>query len=437
MKSNFLIKKVFNSKKVFILIVFFLFGCNDEATQVIVNKPSSSVNIYAAYYGGNFGRIFMLTNAFSTISPKSIIAMGNQGQLPFEYKLNTGVNVEVRNNITSYNDISNLLSYNTNSSKQNNLYIDDVGISKGMLLTDNAFQHLENIFIVPEGTASLNFNNEKINNIISFSKRAKLNGVKNIYYMLWNSINLDILQDINAPISRLSKNGINFKPIDFEEMSKNIKGLNSSDGLISASIYTGAISQKIITDGIFIESKVFDKTKDNLLLLGSYTRNEINTSKTNQIEILKHLENTIDLNKYNIIFKGHPREASVNDWIANNPDKTSSSYFKSFPYEIWMAIGGGEHEFTFNDVSYSLYLPTSPREIYSIFSTSLYSVKTNKIDMILGYNTVQWNGNEYVLTNNVNASAEEDKKEYDQWVKLTKTTTVPFKMTYDWINNML
>lgn len=427
-------RSIFNA----LFFLLFLSSCKYSSTQInVTTPPSDSVNIYAAYYGGNFGRIFMLAQAFSTKSPNSIIAMGTQGNLPFEYKSNTGVNVEVKKNITKYKDISNLILYNTNKNKDNNLYIDDVGITKGMRLTNSALKQLSNIYIVPEGTASLNFNNTQINNIINFSKIAKNNGVKNVYYMLWDSINPDSLKTSNAPISRLSSNGINFEPINFDKLSNNIKNLDSTDGFISASIYSGAINSRITSENIFVENNSFDINKENIVFLGSYTRNEINTSKTNQIKIIKHLENIIDRNKYNIIFKGHPSETSVNNWIQNNPSETSSSYFKSFPYEIWMIVGGGDHKYTFNDISYSLYLPKYPKEIYSIFSTSLYSENKNTIKIVLAYNDIKWNGAEYILTDRVNSSAEEDKKEYIRWVNLTNINLVPFKMTFDWINDVL
>ena len=424
-----------NLKKIFLLSCLFLFGCNNDETStplpVELPSPTLQVNIYATS-AGNFGRAFMLSSAFSSNVSQTIMALGS-GKLPYEFKSITGAEFKVIGLENKYENISNTVINNANHNKENNLYLGVIGISDGNLLSDEAFSYLDNIYIVPEGTSLLGYPEWRINNIISFAKKAKENGVKNVNLALWNSIDNNTLLNSSAQIAKLPSNGVGYYFFNFNDMAKKVSLFDNSEGLLSAAIYTGAINPSIIDSDIFIESTGFDKDKESIVLFGSYTRNEINTSKTNQIEILKNLEKIVDHEKYNIIFKGHPSEVSVNNWIENNPNISSASYFKSFPYEIWQVVGGGEHKYTYNDVSYNLYLPKVPKYIYSMFSTTLYGEDANKIKVILGYNKVKHENTEYILTNEVDGSAIEDKYEYNRWADWTKNKKIPFEMTFDWI----
>lgn len=425
-----------NLKKIFLLSCLFLFGCNNDepstSLPVELPSPTQSVNIYATS-AGNFGRAFMLSSAFSSNVSQTIMALGS-GKLPYEFKSITGAEFKVIGLENKYEPISNTVINYANHNKENNLYIGVISISNGNLLSDEAFSYLDNIYIVPEGTSLLDYPEWRINNIISFAKKAKENGVKNVNLALWNSIDNNTLLNSSAQIAKLPSNGVGYYFFNFNDMAKKVSLFDNSEGLLSAAIYTGAINPSIIDSDIFIESTSFDKNKESIVLFGSYTRNEINTSKTNQIEILKNLEKIVDHEKYNIIFKGHPREVSVNNWIENNPIISSSSYFKSFPYEIWQVVGGGEHKYTYNDVSYNLYLPKVPKYIYSMFSTTLYGEDANKIKVIIGYNKVKHENTEYILTNEVDGSAIEDKYEYNRWADWTKNKNIPFEMTFDWIH---
>ncbi|PSB82307.1 hypothetical protein C5F64_16120 [Photobacterium damselae subsp. damselae] len=424
-----------NFKKFFLLSCLFLFGCNNDETStslpVELPSPTQSVNIYATS-AGNFGRAFMLSSAFSSNVSQTIMALGS-GKLPYEFKSITGAEFKVIGLENKYENISNTVINNANHNKENNLYLGVIGISNGNLLSDEAFSCLDNIYIVPEGTSLLGYPEWRINNILSFAKKAKKNGVKNVNLALWNSIDNNKLLSSSAQIAKLPSNGVGYYFFNFNDMAKKVSLFDNSEGLLSAAIYTGAINPSIIDSDIFIESTGFDKDKESIVLFGSYTRNEINTSKTNQIEILKKLEKIVDHEKYNIIFKGHPSEVSVNNWIEHNPNISSASYFKSFPYEIWQVVGGGEHKYTYNDVSYNLYLPKVPKYIYSMFSTTLYGEDANKIKVIIGYNKVKHENTEYILTNEVDGSAIEDKYEYNRWADWTKNKKIPFEMTFDWI----
>lgn len=425
-------------KNFFLISCLFLFGCNNDeismspSTDIKLPSPTQSVNIYATS-AGNFGRAFMLSSAFSSNVSQTIIALGS-GNLPYEFKSINGADFKVIGLENKYESINNtVINYANN--KENNLYLGVIGISDGNLLSDEAFSYLDNIYIVPEGTSLLGYPEWRINNIISFAKKAKENGVKNINLALWDSIDENTLLNSSSQLAKLPSNGVDYYFFNFNEMAKKVSLFENSEGLLSAAIYAGAINPSIIDSDIFVESKSFDKDKESIVLFGSYTRNEINTSKTNQIEILKNLEKIIDHKKYNLIFKGHPSEGSVNNWIQNNNNISSSSYFKSFPYEIWQVVGGGEHKYTYNNVSYNLYLPKVPTYIYSMFSTALYGEDANKIKVIIGYNKVKHENTEYILTNEVDGSAIEDRNEYNRWVDWTKNKNVPFEMTFDWINN--
>lgn len=425
-----------NSKGIFLLSCLFLFGCDSDENSTPPSPelpiPKQSVNIYATS-AGNFGRAFMLSSAFSSNASQTILALGS-GILPYEFKSTNEANFKVIGLENSYDRISNTVINYANNKKENSLYLGVIGISNGNLLSDEAFSYLDNIYIVPEGTSLLGYPEWRIDNIISFAKKAKENGVKNIKLVLWDSINENTLLNSSAQIAKLPTNGVDYKFFSFNEMAKKVSLFKTSEGLLSSAIYSGAINPTITENEIFVESQNFDKNKESIVLFGSYTRNEINTSKTNQIEILKHLEKIVDTKKYNILFKGHPSETSVNNWIQNNPDLSSSSYFKSFPYEIWQVVGGGEHKYTYNGVSYNLFLPKVPTYIYSMFSTALYGEDANKIKVIIGYNKVKKENTEYILTNEIDGSAIEDRNEYNRWVDWTKNTNVPFEMAYGWIN---
>ncbi|MFQ2352634.1 MULTISPECIES: hypothetical protein [Aeromonas] len=413
----------------------FLSGCGGEGGSATTSeiKPSEEINFYATN-AGNFGRAFMLASAYSGNVEKTIITTGLNFPT-YEFRSPNGAEFKVIGQDNSYVNISNLIIENTSASKKNNLYLGVISISDGQKLTADAFKAIDNIYIVPEGTSIFVYPKWRIDNIISFAKTAKEYGVKNVKLMLWDSINKSEIANSSVEIKILPENGVNYEFFSFSNMADKIKFLKTNEGLLSTAIYSGAINPSITDDDIFIKSRNFDETKESAVFLGSYTRNEINTSKSNQIEILKKLEKTIDHQKYNLIFKGHPSEVSVNDWISNNTDTSSASYFKSFPYELWQIIGGGEHKYSYNGVTYNLFLPKAPTEIYSLFSTSLYAEKSDKIKTIIGYNKVISNDGEFILTNEVDPSAVEDLVEYNRWTALTTNIKVPFKMAYAFIND--
>lgn len=431
-----------NLKYILLLICFILGGCGDsngtdtsipDTSGPDVSTPKNTINIYASS-DGHFGKAFMLSSAFSSDVSQTILAMGLESQ-PYEYRSTNGNSYKVIGVENDYNKISDLVINHSNSELKNNLYLGIIQVSSGALLTNEAFKQLDSIYIVPEGTSLLNASSRVVDGVISFAKKAKGNGVKNVKLVIWDSINENILLNSGAQIARLPANGVGYEFFSFDDMAKKIHALKTDEGLLSAAIYTGAISNSITSNDIFIENKSsFDKDKDSVVLIGSYTRNEINTSKTNQIEILKKLESLIDFEKYNLIFKGHPSEVSVNQWIQDNPDLSSASYFKSFPYEIWQVLGEGEHRYSYNDVSYSLFLPKVPSVIYSVFSTTLYGENPEKINTILGYNKITLNDEDYMLTDEVDGSSIEDFNEYTRWSSWTNNNQVPFKMTHDWIN---
>ncbi|WOE86642.1 hypothetical protein [Aeromonas veronii] len=418
-----------------LLGVLFLSGCGGEGGSASTPEkiPSEGINFYATN-AGNFGRAFMLASAYSGNIEKTIITTGLN--LPtYEFRSPNGAEFKVIGQDNSYTNISNLIVENASASKENNLYLGVISISDGQKLTTDAFKSIDNIYIVPEGTSIFVYQNWRIDNIISFAKIAKENGVKNVKLILWDSINKSEISNSSAEIKRLPENGVDYEFFSFDNMADKIKSFKTTEGLLSTAIYSGAINPSITDNDIFIRSRNFDDKKESVVFIGSYTRNDINTSKTNQIEILKKLEKTIDHQKFNLIFKGHPSEISVNDWISNNTDISSASYFKSFPYELWQIIGGGEHKYSYNGVTYNLFLPKAPTEIYSVFSTSLYAEKSDKITKIIGYNKVISNDGEFILTNEVDPSAVEDIAEYNRWSALTKNIIVPFKMAYAFIND--
>lgn len=430
------------SKSVFLLSCLFLFGCGNDENSVPPSEqlplPTKNINIYTAPdYAGHFGRAFMLSSAFSSNASDTIISLGVNGNLPFDYKSLSGADYKLIKLERDINKLNQIILTSTNDKLVNNLFIDAGSVFKNPnILTNETLNSLDNIFIVPEGTSFLGAEKAVIDNIVLFAKKAKDNGVKNIKLILWDSIDRTTILNSSSQISRLPENGVDYEFINFNNMSRKINNLKTSDGLLSAAIYAGSINPSITEHKIFIQNQNFDKNKDSIVLFGSYTRNEINTSKTNQIDILKKLEKTVDHKKYNLLFKGHPSEVSVNDWIHDNPNLSSASYFKSFPYEIWQVVGGGEHKFSYNDVSHNLFLPKVPTYIYSMFSTTLYGEDANKIKVILGYNKVRLVDGEYILTNEIDGSANEDRMEYNRWVDWTKNSNVPFKMTYSWINDL-
>ncbi|MGL5560274.1 MAG: hypothetical protein ACRDC3_14100, partial [Paraclostridium dentum] len=315
-----------------------------------------------------------------------------------------------------------------NGDKNTNIYLGVIPITEGQALSEEAFGSLNSIYLVPEGTSLLNYEDWRIDNIIKFSQKAKLHGTNEVKLILWDSIDKNELLNSDLQIARLENAGISYEFVSFNKMSKKIKTHGLEDELITAAIHSGAIGESVLSEHIFSASTEYNENLKNVILFGSYTIDNPDVSYTNQVEILKKLETTYSPNEYNIIFKGHPREISVNDWIENNSKHIS--FFKSFPYEIWQILGKGEFHYKYNEEDYSLILPESPSKIYSIFSTTLYGEDARKIETILGYNSIDSSNN---LTEDVHPITSSDITEYNRWKNLTGETLTPFKMTYDWV----
>lgn len=137
----------------------------------------------------------------------------------------------------------------------------------------------------------------------------------------------------------------------------------------------------------------------------------------------------MDISQNNIIFKGHPREISVNEWVENNSNEIS--YFLSFPYELWQIIGHGDYVYKYDNVDYNMYLPKQPKEIHSIFSTTLYGEDKAKIKNIFGYNKLNESKELVSLKHEVGIG---DEDEFERWNKLTGSEITPFTYTFNFIN---
>lgn len=411
-----------------------LSGCAEEPSSVIPPifgvEKKSDINIYATDVAG-FTRAFMLANAFSSKDGKTTLAIGKFGDYPFEYISKNGSEFEITPQVTGYVKISELVLNKIEPGRKVNLYLQVIPASDGMLLSHAAFREIDSIYLVPEGTSIFTYSQWRIDNLILFAKKAKAQGVKKVTLILWDSINENALLNSDLTIAQLKNNGIDYKFSNFNNMSKEIKTLDNASALITAALYTGAMNESSLSAPVFKKSQSFDETKENIALLGSYTRDEPQVSLANQIAALTNLERITDLNKYNVIFKGHPSELSVNEWI--NTNSTSISYFNSFPYEVWQIIGAGEYKYSYNSVDYSLYLPKVPEEIYSIFSTSLYAEDSNKIKIILGYNNIDANT---ALINTEHSVSINDRAEYTRWQLLTAHTNTPFELIFNWMNTM-
>lgn len=410
-------------------VTLLISGCNNKNEQNEQPKLENSVSIYATS-AGNYGRAFMLSRAYSSNVDTTILAIGLGGpEYPFEYTSINNAQFNVTPLETNFDDISQTIMDEHHSDMGMDLYLGVIPVTDGELLTADAFSNLDNIYLVPEGTGLLEYSADRIDNIILFANKAKEYGVKNIKLILWDSISKKALLESDLAIAKLESNGVDYEFISFNDMSKDIKMLDTGSALLSTAFYSGAIEKSALIEPIFTESQTFNEDNENAVFIGSYTKDDPNISYVNQSDILTELESDVDLENYNLIFKGHPRETSVNDWIDDNSN--SISYFKSFPYEIWQVLDGGEYTYMYDNLEYQLTLPRAPSIIYSIMSTMLYGEDSNKMQVILGYSAVSSSDE---LTNESTPYTESSKKVYEKWTSLTNNIDVPFKMTYDWIN---
>ncbi|WNC71289.1 hypothetical protein RGQ13_14305 [Thalassotalea psychrophila] len=418
MKLKYLLITIFNLA---------LIGCNDDDNS---SKTIDKIDIYATH-GGNFGRAFMLGRTFSSNTKESILALGvGSPSYPYVYTSKNGAEVTVRELVKNFQDISEIIVNTADGNTEIDAYLSVIPVTDGGLLSNKAFSQLDTIYVIPEGTSIFEYEKYRIDNIISFAAKAKENGVKNVKLVLWDSIDEQTLLNSDLQIGRLKSNGVDYEFINFNAMSSEISDLKTSSGLISTGFYIGSINIEALEAPVFKESETFDADKESIVLFGSYTRDEPNVSYVNQVDILKNLETTIDLSENNLIFKGHPSEISVNDWIDDN--SSDISYFLSFPYEIWQLIGEGSFNYTYDNLEYNMSLPKQPLEMYSIMSTTLYGEDANKIKKVLGYNNINSNSE---LTDEYHSGGIAHYDLYSDWITLTGNTVTPFEYTYDWINN--
>ena len=430
-QSKYLSKKTQMKNKIFpiLFLTFTLFGCNEKSPDN--NVEIISLNETISLYSGsksNFDRAYMLANAFSSNDAVSILAIGSDID-EFDYTSKAGAEITVTPNLLSdFSKLSQLIIESASSEMKFKLYISSMDVERNRLLTDEAFSLVDEIYVIIEGTASIGSSGELLNSATNFYKQAIKNGVNSVKYVIWDSINLDRLHQ-EGGIGSLLEQGISFHFINFNEMKNRIDFLETDGGLISASIYTGAINKSNVGQQIFEKSSTYDEQKETVVLFGSYTRGEPKVSYVNQTEILGFLDGKINLDEYNVIFKGHPKETAVNEWIQKNSD--SISYFLSFPYEIWQVLGQGDYTYQYNNTEYTMYLPKQPREIYSIFSSSLYGEDINKIKVILGYNKLDALDS---ITNEKHDVGTADMLEFERWNRLVGDSNVPFIFTYNFIN---
>lgn len=416
-------------RKVLELLIFtILFGCDYNYDYTSKTFDENKINIYATNLG-NYGRAFMLASAFSENVSLSTLAIGvTNANYPVVCKSKSHKNIEIMQLIDDFKKISDLVirkKLNGNI----NLYLSLASVTSGEILTKEAFGSLDSIYVVPNGTSLFVYPDWRIDNIIKFAQKAKLYGVNSVKLIIWDSVDKKLLLKSNLQIARLERSGVDYEFVNFSEMSNKIKHSNTEGEVISAAIYSGAIEESVLSEPIFSESAEYNEDFKNIVLLGSYTIDDNSVSYRNQVEILTKLERDYNYGKYNIIFKGHPKDVSVNRWIENNSSKIS--YFKSFPYEIWQILGEGDILFKYNDEIYKITLPAVPYKIYSIFSSVLYGENVDKIELILGYNSVGPSGN---LTKDIHFVTSSDATEYSMWKMLTGNRLTPFKMTYDWLN---
>lgn len=410
------------------IAVGILFGCNNKDEVRLTTELNQTISIYSGSKS-NFDRAYMLANAFSSNDAVSILAIGIDEE-EFTYTSKSGAEIKVVPNLYSdFSQLSQLIVENSSDDKKFNLFISSMDVERNSLLSDEAFSIVDEIYVVIEGTASLGSSGELLDSAKAFYQKAIKNGVKSVQYVIWDSVKEDILIKEDG-IGSLAEAGIGFHFVNFNKMKEKIDFFDVDGGLISAAIYTGAISKSIVGKQIFETSNSYSQDKETIVLFGSYTANEPNVSFVNQVEMLKRIEDSVDLGKYNIVFKGHPREVSVNDWINNNSNNIS--YFLSFPYEIWQVIGQGYYVYHYGNVKYNMYLPKEPSKIYSVFSSTLYGEDASKIISILGYNKLDEFDN---ITNFKHDIGIGDVDEYNRWGRLTGNTSVPFLFTYDFIKN--
>lgn len=386
------------------------------------------VDFFTISRASNFDTTFMVTSAFESNKKRVILATAKTDMVK-EYG-----NVKVINRLQDKNSLTDVINANSDidDTGERTLYC-DMNAAFYAKISKDALSKLDRIVIIPEGTSVFNYDTSTLDLILAFAVNAKANGVKNVDIGLWSSIDIQEMIKTGSDLSKMPGRGVGFFVFDFAEIAKSVREKGNQGFVISASIDSGSIRDSAMTSGAFVKSKSYDVNKKSLVFFGSYTRPDVNVSKTNQIEILKKLDAIVDLSKYNIIFKGHPSETTVNDWIDANPNKSSSSYFHSFPFETWIVLGAGEHKYNYDGVDYVLPLPAEPSEIYAVFSTSLYTESVEKIKLLLGYNDISDVGGALTLTSTAHESAEPSRTLYNEWKSLTGATS-PFEMTYNFVN---
>lgn len=370
----------------------------------------------------------MLASAYSSDANLTVMAIGaKEATYPNVIESTSENKYEITPRVHHLNELDSLILNTAEKTNHISLYIGIISVVNGENLSCEALEKIENIYLIPEGTSIFEYTKEHIKKIITFKDNALNCGLKNINLILWDSINENTLLNSDYAIAQLPQHAIGYEFVNFNEMAKKIKHSNNQSALISSLFYSESIALTYLNNNVFKQNETYDNKKENIVLLGSYSNDT--ASYYNQINLLSALENKIDKSKYNLIYKGHPKDISVNHWIDKN--SSSISYFNAFPYEIWQVLGEGEYHFTYENSMYSLSLPSIPKEINGIFSTLFYAQDSSTIKNIFAFNLLDKNNN---LTPEIHPDSIEDKKEVQRWQTLTMQNKVSFHLIYDWLN---
>ena len=230
-------------------------------------------------------------------------------------------------------------------------------------------------------------------------------------------------------ISKLPENGVDFNFINFDVFSQRIKENKNESALISGIFYSGTIAVSYLNDPIFMKDSTFSEEKENIVFLGSYAGND-NVAFQNQKELLSKLEKTIDVGKYNLIYKPHPKEYKTRRWIEES--NKNISYFNDVPYEFWQVLAGHQYVFNYKGNEHAMNFPRGAKSIYGIFSTSLYGEEMDEIKHVFSFNELAFDG---TLSPEIGESALEDKKEFKRWQELTKTNNTLYSTSFEWLHS--
>ena len=287
---------------------------------------------------------------------------------------------------------------------------------------------------------------QRIANFADDAYEKGINGVVNI--AMWESVDLDaLLDDPDVKLGDLAKHRVGFKTFDFTKDGQKIQSQGLKDLLMMIGLYIGSINETALESDIFVPSGNFNNSLPNMALVGSWSKTggkSDGVSYWNQIEQLQGMVKDYQ-GFFNIIFKGHPSEKpSVNDWIAENASSTIG-YFNSFPYEYWIALGGGVVEFDYEQKHYNFNFPSIPEKLYSLFSSTLYSVEINTIERILGYSKVDVDSSSDdkiieggTLLDAPDKSVEQDYTDYLRLIDHVgkSQAELPFNLVFDWLKGV-